>query len=158
MTKKSDISLTLLPDPILKRVLADVPDDWFGGEEIKELAEEMHQAMLDANGIGLAANQVGRDLRFFVIDKNLAEENKIPNAFANPEITESSKDTDEMEEGCLSIPGFTGLIRRPKKIKFKGFDIEGNKIKIKARGMLAKVLQHETDHLNGVTIKDYSEN
>ena len=135
-----------------------MPDDWFGGKEIKELAEEMHKTMLDANGIGLAANQVGRDLRFFVIDKKLAEENKIPNAFANPEITESSNDIDEMEEGCLSIPGFTELIRRPKKIKFKGFDIDGNKIKIKARGMLAKVLQHETDHLNGITIKDHSEN
>ena len=118
----------------------------------------MHGVMLEANGIGLAANQIGRDLRFFVIDKKLAEENKIPNAFANPEITESSNDADEMEEGCLSIPGFTGLIRRPKKIKFKGYDVDGNKIKIKARGMLAKVLQHETDHLNGVTIKDRSGN
>lgn len=158
MVKKLETLLTLLPDPILKRRLADVPDDWFGGKELTELAEEMHKVMLDANGIGLAANQIGRDLRFFVIDKTLAEEHKIPNAFANPEITESSNDLDEMEEGCLSIPKFTGLISRPKKIKFKGYDVEGNKIKIKARGMLAKVLQHETDHLNGVTIKDRSEN
>ena len=114
----------------------------------------MRQDMIANNGIGLAANQVGQDLAIFVIDKNLADENQVPDAYINPEITEFSKDTDEMEEGCLSIPEYFVPIKRSKKIKFKALDENGNKIKLKVRGLLARVLQHETDHLNGVVIKD----
>ncbi len=110
--------------------------------------------MIDNGGIGLAANQVNTDLSIFVIDKKLASENNVPEVFFNPEITEYSKAQDEMEEGCLSIPGYDANIKRSKKIKIKAVDENGNKIKLKARGFLARVLQHETDHLHGITIKN----
>jgi len=113
----------------------------------------MRKKMVESQGVGLAANQVGQDLAIFVIDKKLAEENSVPDAFINPEITEYSKDKTEMEEGCLSLPDYWIPVSRAKKIKIKALDENGNKIKIKARGFLARVLQHETDHLNGVLIK-----
>ncbi|HEY4484166.1 MAG: peptide deformylase [Candidatus Harrisonbacteria bacterium RIFCSPLOWO2_02_FULL_41_13b] len=121
--------------------------------KIKELILGMRKKMVESQGVGLAANQVGQDLAIFVIDKKLAEENSVPDAFINPEITEYSKDKTEMEEGCLSLPDYWIPVSRAKKIKIKALDENGNKIKIKARGFLARVLQHETDHLNGVLIK-----
>lgn len=110
--------------------------------------------MAEAHGVGLAANQVGRDLAVFVIDANVAKENGVPDAYLNPDIIEYSKDQTEMEEGCLSIPDYWHQIKRAKKIKLKALDENGKKIKLKARGFLARVLQHEYDHLQGVLIKD----
>lgn len=123
----------------------------------KDLISDMRMVMVENNGVGLAANQVGKDLSIFVIDKKLAEENRVLDVFINPEITEYSKDSDEMEEGCLSMPEYWALIKRSKKIKIKALDENGNKIKLKARGFLARVLQHETDHLNGLIIKNRHE-
>jgi len=122
--------------------------------EIKALISDMRKMMVEARGVGLAANQVGQDLQLFVIDKKLAEENGVPDAYINPEITEYSKDGGEMEEGCLSLPEYWQQIKRSKKIKIKALDENGKKIKIKARGLLARVLQHECDHLRGILIKD----
>lgn len=116
----------------------------------------MRKKMVESLGVGLAANQVGKDLAVFVIDKKLAEENKAPDAYINPEITEYSKDKFEMEEGCLSLPEYFAQIPRSKKIKLKALDENGKKIKIKARGFFARVLQHEYDHLNGLLIKDHA--
>ncbi len=110
--------------------------------------------MKENEGIGLAANQINKDLSIFVIDEKLATENNVPDVFFNPEITEYSKDQDELEEGCLSMPGYAAQIKRSKKIKIKAVDENGNKVKLKARGFLARVLQHETDHLNGLVIRD----
>ncbi|MEK7583350.1 MAG: peptide deformylase [Patescibacteria group bacterium] len=122
--------------------------------EIIALIETMRQTMIIAKGVGLAANQIGKDLQIFVIDKKLAEENQVPDAYINPEMNEFSRDKDEMEEGCLSIPDFWHQISRSKKIRIKALDEHGTKIKFKARGFLARVLQHEYDHLQGVLIKD----
>ncbi|MBI2063001.1 MAG: peptide deformylase [Candidatus Yanofskybacteria bacterium] len=122
--------------------------------EIKALISDMRKKMVESNGVGLAANQIGHDLQIFVIDKNLADENGAPDAYINPEITEFSKNTGEVEEGCLSIPGYWHQIKRSKKIKIKALDENGKKIKIKARGFLARVLQHEYDHLQGMLIRD----
>lgn len=117
----------------------------------------MRKTMVESRGVGLAANQVGQNLAIFVIDTKLAEENGVPDAYINPEITESSREQAEMEEGCLSIPEYWRQIKRTKKIKLKALDENGKKIKIKARGFLARVLQHEYDHLQGVLIKDRAE-
>lgn len=133
-----------------------------GGVDIKKVKNgeydslilDMKKTMKENAGIGLAANQIGEDLAIFVIDEDIAKENNVPEAYINPEITEYSKDQDEMEEGCLSIPEYYTPIKRAKKIRIKAFDEKGNKIKFKARGLLARILQHETDHLNGITIKD----
>lgn len=139
------------PNKILHRKLETVPEIT---SEIKELVLAMRVKMVEANGIGLAANQVDKNLQIFVIDKNLAEENKVPDAFVNPEISEYSREKDEMEEGCLSIPEYFILVPRSKKIKIKALDENGRKIRFKAKGFLARVLQHEMDHLNGLLIKD----
>ncbi len=120
----------------------------------RKLVSDMKKAMRENEGVGLAANQIGKDLSLFVIDIKTADAYKVPEVYFNPEITEYSHETDAMEEGCLSIPEFYVPITRAKKIKIKAVDENGNKIKFRARGFLARVLQHETDHLNGKTIKD----
>lgn len=120
----------------------------------KELILDMKKTMKENEGIGLAANQINKDLSIFVIDKKLADENGTSEVFFNPEITEYSKNQDEMAEGCLSTPGYEANIKRSKKIKIKFLDENGKKIKLKTRGFLARVFQHETDHLNGIVIKN----
>ena len=122
--------------------------------EITALIEEMRQTMIQAKGVGLAANQIGKDLQIFVIDKKLAEEHQVPDAYINPELTEFSREKDEMEEGCLSLPEYWRPIARSKKVRIKALDEHGTKVKFKSRGFLARVLQHEYDHLQGVLIKD----
>ena len=139
------------PNKILHQKLAEVPEV---SAEIKSIIEEMRKKMMEAEGVGLAANQVGENLQIFIIDKNLAEENQVPDAFINPEISEYSREQDETEEGCLSIPEYFIVVPRSKKIKIKALDENGEKIRFKAKGFLARVLQHETDHLNGMLIKD----
>lgn len=151
------MEITKVPNKILAKkteeiAIADIKNGLY-----KELISDMRKAMVGNNGVGLAANQVGKNLSIFVIDQKLAEENGVPDVFINPEIIEYSKDNDETEEGCLSIPDYWAPVKRSKKIKIKALGENGNKIKFKARGFLARVLQHETDHLNGITIKERSE-
>jgi peptide deformylase len=150
------MKLTHVPHPLLASPCAPLTAEQLRSETITDLVKKMEETMLANNGIGLAANQVGKDLSLFIIDKKLAAEHEVPTVYANPEITEYGREKDTLEEGCLSIPGLWVDITRSKKIMFKALDGEGNKIKFKARGMLARVLQHETDHLNGTTIKDHA--
>lgn len=117
--------------------------------EIRELIKTMRESMLRAEGIGLSANQIGLDIKVFVAKV----ENKFYTVF-NPEIAQSSKETIPMEEGCLSVPGVFGTVERPEKITLTGFDQNGKAIKIKAWGLLARVFQHEVDHLNGKLFVD----
>ena len=121
---------------------------------IKALILDMKKNMIASNGVGLAANQVGSDLCIFVIDKKLAGENNVPDVYINPEILEYSQESLALEEGCLSLPNFWPQIKRAKKVRLKALDENGNKIKIKARGFLARVFQHEIDHLNGLLINN----
>ncbi len=130
----------------------------FDKQEIRDLIRNMRETMEAADGIGLSANQVGLDLKFFVTE--LPEENKAPKFYAifNPEIIKPSKEKSVMEEGCLSVPELYGLVERPEKITLVGQDKDGKKIKIKAWGLLARVFQHETDHLNGILFVDKATN
>ena len=139
------------PEKILRKKLKNVEKIT---PQIRALILDMRQKMAEANGVGLAANQIGQDFAVFVIDAKLAKENQVPDAYINPKIVEFSKDRGELEEGCLSLPGYWRQIERAKKIKLKALDENGKKIKIKARGFLARVLQHEYDHLQGMLIKD----
>lgn len=145
------MEITKEPNKILRKKLALITDITPG---LRELILAMQKTMIEAKGVGLAANQVGQDLQLFVIDHQLALDNKVPEVYINPEISECSSDMAEMEEGCLSIPGYWHIIKRSKKLKIKALDEQGNKVKIKARGFLARVLQHEYDHLQGLLIKD----
>ena len=148
------MDITKLPNKILNKKVGKVSVDDTKKGFHKELILGMKETMKENRGIGLAANQAGKDLAIFVIDEVLAKEAGAPNVYINPEITEYSKDEDELEEGCLSIPEYYVQIKRAKKVKIKFIDENGEKKKIKARGFLARVLQHETDHLNGLTIKN----
>lgn len=146
-----------IPNPVLSKKSTPLSGEDLKAGVHRALIEKMKKAMIANNGIGLAANQIGEDLALFVIDPKLAAEHGISETFANPEITDYGTETDRMEEGCLSITGFWTPITRSKKIMFKALNEGGAKVKFKARGLLARVLQHETDHLNGLTIKDRSE-
>ena len=148
------MDITKIPSKILRKKITQIPVQDIKKGSCEELILMMKESMKEHQGVGLAANQIGKDLAIFIIEPILAQDNGVPDVFINPEITEYSKDTDEMEEGCLSIPEFYVPIERSKKIKIKFTDENGEKQKIKARGFLARVLQHETDHINGLTIKN----
>ena len=148
------MDITKLPNKILAEKTVAVPIEEIKNSSYKELISIMRKEMKEHEGVGLAANQINKDLSIFVIDENVARQAGVTDVFINPEITEYSKESDELEEGCLSIPGFNANIIRSKKIKIKALDENGKKIKLKARGFLARIIQHETDHLNGLTIKD----
>lgn len=148
------MNIVKIPNKILRHKATSVSAKEIKNGSTKELISSMREDMKKNNGVGLAANQVDSDLSIFVIDPELAKINNVPDAYINPEITEYSKEEDEMEEGCLSIPEYYAPIKRSKKIKIKALDENGGKTKFKARGFLARVLQHETDHLDGIVIKD----
>lgn len=150
------MEITKIPNQILAKKAAEVPVEDIKNGSYKELVLDMKKAMKENNGVGLAANQIDKDLAVFVVDTKTADAFGAPEVYFNPEITEYSKDLDEIEEGCLSVPEYWTPIKRSKKIKIKFVDENGNKQKIKAKGFLARVIQHETDHLNGKTIKDRS--
>jgi len=136
----------------------------FTKKEIQELIKDMRETMETADGIGLSANQVGLNLRLFVAylpeispdSASSPRQSALGKFYAifNPETIKPSKEKSVMEEGCLSIPGFYGLVERPEKITLLGQDKNNKKMKIKAWGLLARVFQHETDHLNGILFTD----
>ena len=139
------------PNRILSKKLESVKEITL---QIKKLILSMRKVMKEASGIGLAANQIGQDMQFFIIDEELAKEHNAPSVYINPEVKAYSKQAEELEEGCLSIPETWLKIKRPKKVKVKTMDENGKKYKFIAKGMLARVLQHEYDHLQGVLITD----
>lgn len=120
------------------------------------LAEQMLETMHNANGVGLAAPQVGIPQRFFVAELPEDEENHLPRetyVLFNPEIVKSSGEQIGYE-GCLSIPGYVGEVARAEKVAVKGLDERGHPVRYKAEGYLARVFQHEIDHLDGVLYTD----
>lgn len=139
--------IRIYPDPILKVVTQKVEkiDD-----NIKKVVKKMFKIMKEEDGVGLAANQAGFNLNILIAQLPDDE----PYILINPEITEMEGE-DLMDEGCLSFPGITIYIKRAAKIKIKGINLEGKNIEYNAEGMLARVFQHEVDHLNGKTIIDY---
>ena len=140
------------PNRILNKKLETVKELFPLQPKIKELILNMRQTMKEANGVGLSANQVGFDLQLFVIDEELAKDYNAPSVYINPEVKAYSKQLEELEEGCLSIPETWLKIKRPKKVKVKTMDENGKKFKFIAKSMLARVLQHEFDHLQGILI------
>ena len=120
--------------------------------DLKKIMYDMSETMIDANGIGLAAPQVHLSHRLFIYrNPDIEEEEKIKvSILINPQIEEISDDTEDDWEGCLSIPGMLGLVRRSKKIKYSGIDLKGEKVFGEAAGLHARVIQHEFDHLNGI--------
>lgn len=133
-------------------------------EDLQTLVDDMIETMRNAAGIGLAAPQVGRSERLFVVDvtpmaDEMEEEEKPlppqPMVCINPEIVEEATDTVEMEEGCLSIPEVREAVTRPERIRMRYLDRNFEGQEIEASGVLARVLQHERDHLDGILFTDY---
>jgi peptide deformylase len=128
------------------------------GDALRGLVEDMFETMYDEPGIGLAAPQVGVSKRLVVIasvaEDEEGEEMCPPLVLVNPEITFFSDDTVPYEEGCLSVPGITEVVERPRTIRFDYTDLEGQNIERDAEGLLARVVQHEIDHLNGILFVD----
>lgn len=143
------LQLTLNPEPILRRRLAEIPARNAASADIQTLTEDMRVTMVAAQGIGLAANQVGKDFRMFTIDRGLAQQAGISDVFINPVIEGTAKKTAAMEEGCLSIPGKFDEVRRPAEITVSALNERGKSFRVTAKGLLARVLQHEIDHLDG---------
>ena len=123
-------------------------------DSIRKLAKDMLITMYSAKGIGLAAPQVGVQKRILVIDLNFEDPEAPPNVFINPEIISSSASLDTYEEGCLSIPGVYLNVVRPSSIKLSFRDEMGRPKKMNAEGLMARCIQHEIDHLNGVLFVD----
>ena len=138
-------SIRIFGDPVLKQRAADVTD--IDGR-IARLANDMITTMYEAPGVGLAAPQVGVQKRLFVYDTGDGEG---PRVLVNPTITESRGEW-EFEEGCLSVPGLSWEIVRPDEVHLTGFDLDGNEVSIEADEFLARVFQHELDHLDGVLL------
>ncbi len=141
-----------LPDAVLRRKSEPVKkiDD-----EIKKLIEDMFETMYDAPGVGLAAVQLGVLKRVVTIDATRGDEEKKPMVFINPEIVSASEEKDVKEEGCLSIAEFYEEVERPVAVKVRYLDEKGKEKEVEADGLLARALQHEIDHLNGVLFIDH---
>lgn len=122
--------------------------------ETRRLVVDMFDSMRGSDGIGLSAPQLGVLQRIIVAEYKEAKPPISKTVIINPEITWNSKQTELGEEGCLSFPNLYGMVRRPEKIKYRGLDERDNQIEGKATGLLARIIQHEYDHLDGVLFID----
>ncbi|ABI82122.1 peptide deformylase [Francisella tularensis] len=149
------MSLEILkyPHPVLKEVAKEVTKDEIN-DDLRATIAEMHELMLEANGVGLAAIQVGIKKRFFIMYDNLEEQNPEIITIINPEIIEQNGKIID-EEGCLSFPGVSAKVNRATVVKIKALNEFGEEIEVEKDGFLARCIQHEIDHLNGITFFDH---
>lgn len=145
----SKLTVLHFPDPRLRHKA--LPVDAVGAD-IGQLSRDMLETMYAEKGIGLAATQVGVPKRVVVMD--LSEGKDSPLVLVNPEIKEKSG-SEEMEEGCLSVPGFFETVRRAEQVVFQYLNLDGEEVEVRADGLLAVCVQHEIDHLDGKLFIDY---
>ena len=143
--------IIILPDPKLRLVSKPVERI---DEALRKLIDDLVETMHDAPGVGLAAIQVGEPIRLLVADVAKKEEEPNPQVFINPEVTWRSHERATYEEGCLSIPEYYAEVERPASVRARYLDRQGKRQEILAEGLLATVLQHEIDHLDGVLFID----
>ena len=151
-------TIVTLPDPVLRRKAHPVKKF---DKDLHTLIDDMVETMRDAPGVGLAAPQIGLSERLLVIeyyereeDEEIEDAPKKVWAVINPEIVKKSAETVMGVEGCLSIPGLLGEVERHSEIQVKALNRHGKPMRIKAKGWLARIFQHEIDHLNGVLFPD----
>lgn len=145
------IPIRKLPDPVLRQKAKKIPGV---DPSVRKLIGNMLETMYEANGVGLAAPQVGVPLRLVVI--RMPEEGAEEIILINPEIVKKSGER-EIEERCLSIPGYTGKVKRACMVTVKGRNEKWKEVRLKADELLAQALEHEIDHLNGVLYVDHIE-
>lgn len=141
------LGITKLGEEILRKTAEPVQEI---NDEIRQLAEDMFETMIAADGVGLACPQVGKNLRMFVV---IADDD-VRRVFINPEIIKTSEELGDYDEGCLSIPKVYETIRRPIKVTVQAFNEKGKPFTLDADGLLARIIQHENDHLNGIMFID----
>jgi peptide deformylase len=149
--------ITVYGDPVLRKVTTNIEKNYEG---LEKLADDMFETMHNAEGVGLAAPQVGLTSRIFVVDLSpLGDDEPLlkdfRKAFVNPYIIEKSGDKVLMDEGCLSIPGLREDVLRYSTIRIKYYDVDWNEYDEVYTGFTARVLQHEYDHLDGIMFVDY---
>ena len=142
------LNMRLLPDPILRKQAKKVAKVT---PQLKKLVENMVETMHDQNGVGLAANQVGSLQKVAVIQTPDMEE---PMVLINPEIMKAEGER-QVVEGCLSVPGYRGLVTRSEKVRAKAMGLDGKIYRVNADELLAQALEHEIDHLNGILYIDH---
>ncbi|GAB4240349.1 MAG: peptide deformylase [Acidobacteriota bacterium] len=138
------------PDPRLKERCKPVTK--FDGE-LRQLAADMLETMYAAPGVGLAAPQVGETVRLIVVDVSAGEEPDRHLVLVNPELVEQ-QGTQKGEEGCLSIPGVTGVVERPARVLVRAQDLDGKPFEVEGEELMARILCHEIDHLDGILYLD----
>ncbi len=147
--------IVYLPDPVLRRKA--LPVTKFDAS-LQTLIDDMVETMREAPGVGLAAPQVGLSDRLIVVeyplDDSVEDAPKKLFILINPEIKEISSETELGVEGCLSVPGYQGEVERSLAVTVKGLNRHGQPMKVKAKGWLARIFQHEIDHINGVVFTD----
>ncbi|RYD94070.1 MAG: peptide deformylase [Sphingomonadales bacterium] len=141
-----------VPDPILKQVSKPVDAVT---DETRKLMDDMLETMYAAPGIGLAAVQIGEPIRVIVMDLARDDEPKAPRYFVNPEILETVDELQPYEEGCLSVPDYFDEVERPKRVRLRYLNYQGEQIEEWAEGMYAVCIQHEMDHLQGTLFIDH---
>jgi peptide deformylase len=141
--------LRFMGDPVLREKAAPVAEL---SDEVRQLITDMFDTMYAEEGVGLAAPQVGESQRVIVVDPR--EDDVQPFALVNPEILEFSEDVERGEEGCLSIPGLREIVERSWAVRVRGLDQHGQPVEFEAEGFLARILQHEVDHLDGILFLD----
>lgn len=151
--KPEILPILVATDPFLRKKARLVEEKDL--DEVRKIIPIMFNTMYDAPGIGLAAPQVGIGLRFFIMD--LAKEGDEPKQYVilNPEILEESEECAEAKEGCLSVPEQFSEVIRPEKIKLRYMDLDGKTQEMQADDLLARCIQHETDHLDGILFIDH---
>lgn len=123
-------------------------------KELRTFVKQMKAAMVAAKGIGIAAPQVGKNIRVFLAVLNHGTDQQITVAMVNPKIVSHSRETEVAEEGCLSLPGKYGQVERFSSVTVEFFDLDGGRQGLDLTGLNARIIQHETDHLNGVLFID----
>ena len=146
----SKLVIATYPADILRLKAKDITDI---DQELIDLIENMFETMYEGEGVGLAAPQVSVSRRLFVIDTAKYYENGEKLVMINPEITEK-EGSEKLEEGCLSVPNIHAEVKRATRILLKGYDLDGKLIEREIEGFLARVIQHELDHLNGILFID----
>ncbi len=145
----SKLSIRIFGDPVL-REHADPVTEF--DERLRQLADDMLETMRAAGGLGLAANQVGVLKRLFTWEVPHEERH---GALVNPQVAETSEETEEGEEGCLSFPGLFYPTERPLRVRLHAHDVHGDEVTVDGEGLLARILLHEIDHLNGILFIDH---
>ena len=143
--------------PVLRKVAEDIPSDYEG---LQDLINNMFETLMNAEGVGLAAPQVGLPIRVVVVDLDCISEDEpqfkgFLRTYINGHIIEESEDTDDYEEGCLSLPGIHEKVRRPRKVRIQYLDRDLQPHDEWVDGFVARVIQHEFDHLEGRMFVDH---